>query len=214
MTLPGTVVLVIILSVLGFAVFRGFQVRRRRDNEEHPENLNVEPGELGQGHEMGVRSGDTPSEGRLFTVQEMISELNQVTPKENVEEDLVIQDIELASMENSSSIDHGIQVIETCSSMDNVKIDEMGCVPIPLQMPGIDMIMKTIQKYMKNTMISLLILTSLFPWYSTSLYGFITDSGCEDPTIKVMAEMAENGWYLLTICLPLLIKFKLDRLND
>ena len=67
MTFPGTVVLMIILSVFGFAVFRGFQVRRRRENEEHPENLNVELGELGQGHEMGVRSGDTPSEGRLFT---------------------------------------------------------------------------------------------------------------------------------------------------
>ena len=63
-------------------------------------------------------------------------------------------------------------------------------------------------------MISLLILTSLLPWYATSLYGFITDSGCEDPTIKTMAEMSQCGWYMLTICLPLLIKFKLDRLSE
>ena len=198
MTLPGTVVLVIILSVLGFAVFRGFQVRRRRNIEEHPENLK-ELGEVGQGHEMGLRSGDTPSEGRLFTIQDMMSELNGVTPRENVEEDLVIHDIELASMETSSSI-------------DNVMIDEIGCVPIPL--PGVDMIMKTIHKFMKNTMISLLFMTSLFPWYSAGLYGFITESGCEDPTIKALAEMTEYGWYMLTIFLPLLIKFKLDRLSE
>ena len=214
MTLPGTVVVMIIISVLGFAVFRGFQVRRRTDNEEHPENLTLKLEELGQGHEIGVRSGDTPSEGRLFSIQSMMYELNQVTPREIVEEDLVIQD-----MENSSSIDHGIQdiepaITETSSSMDNVMFDEMGRVPKPLQIPGIDLIMKTIQKYMKNTMISLLILTSLFPWYSTSLYGFLTNSGCEDPVIRIMAEFCEYGWYMLTICLPLLIKFKLDRLSE
>ena len=217
-TLPGTVVLMIILSVLGFAVFRGFQLRRRRDSEEPPENLNAELGELGQGHEFG--NGNTPSQGRLFTIQSMISELNQETPRV-IEEDLVIQDIELASMEtcfSSSSIDHGIQDIEpastkTCFSINNVMTNEMGCVPVPLP-PGVEMIMKSIQKYMKNTMISLLILTSLLPWYSAGLYGFITESGCEDPTIKALAEMTEYGWYMLTIFLPLLIKFKLDRLSE
>ena len=76
------------------------------------------------------------------------------------------------------------------------------------------MIMKTIHKYLKNTMISLLILTSLLPWYSTGLYGLITNSGCEDPTIKTMAEMSEYGYYMLTIFLPVLIKLKLDRLSE
>ena len=101
MTLPGTVVIVMVLSVMGFAVFRGFQFRwRREDNEEHPENLSLELEELGQGHEIGGRSGDTPSQGRLFTIQSVISEPNQVTPRETVEEDLVIQDIELANRGN------------------------------------------------------------------------------------------------------------------
>ena len=74
--------------------------------------------------------------------------------------------------------------------------------------------MKKIQKYMKNTVISLLILTSLLPWYSTSFYGFITNSGCEDTTIKVMAEISELGWQMLTIVLPFLIKLKLNRLSQ
>ena len=200
MTLPGTVVIVMVLSVMGFAVFRGFQFRwRREDNEEHPENLSLELEELGQGHEIGGRSGDTPSQGRLFTIQSVISEPNQVTPRETVEEDLVIQDIELANTMTSSSMDHAV-------------IDERGCVPMPI--PGIIVIMKTIQKYMKNTMISLLILTCLLPWYLTGLYGFITNSGCEDPKVKVMAEISEYGWIMLNIFLPLLIKLKLDRLSE
>ena len=198
MTLPGTVVLVMVLSVMGFAVFRGFQFRRK-DNEENPVNLGLELEDLGQGHEIGVRGGDTPSEGRLFTIQSMISELNQVTPREIVEEDLVIQDIELANTMTSSSIDHAM-------------IHEMGCVPMPL--PGIIVIMNTIQKYMKNTMISLLILTCLLPWYLTGLYGFITNSGCEDPKVKFMADVSEYGWIMLNIFLPLLIKLKLDRLSE
>ena len=141
---------------------------------------------------------DTPSPGRLFTIQGVISELDHETPRQIIEDDLVIQNIE----NRDSNID-----------MDNATNGEMGCVPhVPL--PGIDMIMKTIQKYLKNTMISLLILTSLLPSYSTGLYGFITNSGCEDPTIKTMAEMSEYGWYLLTVFLPVLIKLKLDRLNE
>ena len=180
-TLPGTILFVIVLSVIGFAVFRGLQIRRTIENVEIPERR----------HKSGVRRlNDTPSPGRLFTIQGVISELDHETPRQIIEDDLVIQNIE----NRDSNID-----------MDNATNGEMGCVPhVPL--PGIDMIMKTIQKYLKNTMISLLILTSLLPSYSTGLYGFITNSGCEDPTIKTMAEMSEYGWYLLTVFLPVLIK--------
>ena len=66
---------------------------------------------------------------------------------------------------------------------------------------------------MKNSIISFLILTTQLPWFSTALYGFITSSGCEDPTIKEMAGLGDYGWYLLTILMPLLIKLKLDRLS-
>ena len=194
-TLPGTLVFVMVLSVIGYAVFRGLQIRRT--NFEIPDNISLE--ELEYGHESGVRRLNvTPPPGRLFTIQAVISELDQKTPRQIIEDDLVIQDIE----NRDSNID-----------MDNVTIVEMGCVQhVPL--PGIDMIMKTIHKYLKNTMISLLILTSLLPSFSTGLYGFITNLGCEDPTIKTMAEMSEYGCYVLTIFLPVFIKLKLDRLNE
>ena len=195
MTLPGTLVFVMVLSVIGFAVFRGLQIRRT--NVVIPDNSILQ--ELDHGQESGVRRLNyTPPPGRLFTIQAVISELDQKTPRQIIEDDLVIQDIE----NRDSNI-----------AMDNVTIVEMGCVPhVPL--PGIDMIMKTIHKYLKNTMISLLILTSLLPSFSTGLYGFITNLGCEDPTIKTMAEMSEYGCYVLTIFLPVFIKLKLDRLNE
>ena len=98
-----------------------------------------------------------------------------------IEDDLVIQNIE----NGDYNIDMDPSVV-----MDNAMIGEMGCVP---HLPGIDIIMKTIHKYLKNTMISLLILTSLLPSYLTGLYGFITNSGCEDPNIKVMAEISDYG---------------------
>ena len=275
--IPELVVLATVPLVMGFGVFRGLQLRRTKDSGESPENLNLE--ELGQGLEIGVRSkdedtlNDLPSQGRLFTIQAMISELNQVTPREMREEDLVIEDIELdtmdifpstdhvmtdeiecvpipprdiieedlvikdtelASIETTYSTDHVItndigcvplsprNIIEedlaiqdtefaskeTTSSMEHVVIDEIGCVP------GLNMVLKTIQKYMKNTMISLLILTLALPWCLASFYAFITNSGCEDPTIKVMVDISEFCWLMLIILLPIMIKLKLDRLSQ
>ena len=276
-TIPLTVVLAMVLLVTCFSVFRALQIKRTR--EICSENLHLE--ELGQGHDTGVKIGETfddnHSQGRLFTIQAMISELNQMTPRELMQEDLVIQNIELSSIKTSSSMDqelideircapipprdtmHEDLVIqnielssrktspsmdqelideircipipprdtieedlvipnielasrETSSSMDHEMIDEIGCAPI--QLPGIYVIMKTIQKYMKNAVISLLILASLLPWNLTGFYGFITNSGCEDPTIKFMAGVGEYGWYMLTMFLPFLIKLKLDRLSQ
>ena len=212
-----TFTLVILLSVMGFGVFRGLQIRRTSDNDELLDDLSFDQ----LGHE-GVMSGDnlnnTPPQGRLFTIQAMICELNQERPRAIIEEDLVIQDIELNSMEVSPAMDNLmsneiIQLQETNSVNimnlnASVQQDPIGCVP------GIDMIMKTIQKYMKNTMMSLLVVTFLLPWYLTLMYGFILNSGCEDPTIKFIAEMNEYTLYIVIIFLPLVIKLKLDRLSE
>ena len=266
-TIPLTAVLAIVLLALGFGVFRGLQIKRTRDSGICLENLTLET--LEQGHEIRIRLrsrdavNDTP---RLFTKQVVIPELDQVIAREMIEEELVIQDIKLASIETNFSSDHEmideigceprppreiieedlviqetsfsthvmtdeigceptpqidileedlviqdieLASIETTSSTDPVMIDDIGCVPIPLPV-----IMKTIQKYMRNTLMSLLILTFfILPWYSASLYGFITDSGCEDPNIKLMVEMVDYGWYVVTYLLPFLIKLKLDRLS-
>ena len=222
--IPELVVLATVPLVMGFGVFRGLQLRRTKDSGESPENLNLE--ELGQGLEIGVRSkdedtlNDLPSQGRLFTIQAMISELNQVTPRGIIEEDLVIQDIELESIENvpispRDAIEEDLVIqdtefasIETTSSIEHVVIDEIGCVP------GLNMIFRTIQKYTKNTMISLLISTFTLPWCLASFFGFITNSGCEDPTIKVMVDISEFCWLMLSMLLPIMIKLKLDRLSQ
>ena len=267
MTIPLTVVLAIVLLALGFGVFRGIQIKRTRVSGICLENLTLD--NLEQGHEIRLRSRDAVNDTpRLFTRQVVIPELDQVIAREMIEEDLVIQDIELASIETNFSSDHEmideigceprppreiieeildlviqetsfsthvmteeigceptpqidileedlviqdieLASIETTSSTDPVMMDEIGCVPIPLPV-----IMKTIQKYMRNTMLSLLILTFfILPWYSASLYGFITDSGCEDPNIKLMVEIIYYGWYIVTFLLPFLIKLKLDRLS-
>ena len=258
-----TVTLVIVLSAMGYGLFRSLQIRRTRDNDEHRDNLSSE--ELGQ--ETGVMSEE---DTRVFTIQvseSEISELNHERPREVMEEDLVIQDIELDNVETPPftdqlnvsetenqqkqlgcdtpsqgrlfTIEEAIsdldqietrQRIESSPSIDHVMINEItqemnvnimnpsmisevqqdpiGCAP------GIDMILKTIHKYMKNSMISLLFLTSLLPWYSTVIYGFISNSGCENPTLKFMEEMSEYVLYMVVIPIPLVIKHKLDRLSE
>ena len=187
--IPVTVLVGIVLSVIGFSVYRSVQIRRIRSDEES-----------------GVtRRIDTPPQGRLFSVPAVISELNQVSPR--IEEDLVIMDIEDDDIDNMSRFSdnqHNIQ--------DIYQPNQSGCLPVLL--PGINMIMKTIEKYLKNTMISLTILSSQLLFCLPAWYGFITDSGCEDPTIEVLAEMSEYGWYMLIILTPFLIHLKLERLSE
>ena len=191
-TIPGTVVLLVVLAVMVFALFRAHQIRRKRDTDE-PEN------EIDRRYR-----NDIPSHGRLFTIQAMISELNQETTRENITDDLIVQDINHFNVETSPSSDQ-VMIKERTSLEDNMA----GCVPAP-----VNMIMKTIQKYLKNTLLSLLIMTSQLPWYSTAIYAFITNSGCENPTTKIMLEISEYGLLILNILLPYLIKLKLDRLSE
>ena len=267
MVIPGTLLLMLVLSVMGFGVFRGLQIRKRQDNEDFSDNLCLE--ELRQ--ETGLRSRDAPPHGRLFTIQAAISELNQATPR-IIEEDLVIQDIELdESQEKETDSESNINVSDmpenqrkgighegnkpsqgllfnfqevisdldqettrhneetSPSSLDQVMNDEsqiqeqetnsensenqqnqIGCVPLP---SGMNMILKTIQKYLKNTAISLLIVTCLIPEDLLFIYGFIKNSGCEDPIIRTLAEISEYGFFMYII-LPFLIKLRLDRLSE
>ena len=91
MVIPVTLLLMLVLSVMGFGVFRGLQIKRTQEYEELSDNLCLK--ELRQ--QTGLRSRDAAPQGRLFTIQAAISELNQVTPREIIDEDLVIQDIGL-----------------------------------------------------------------------------------------------------------------------
>ena len=97
--IPEIVELVLVLSVMGFGVFRGLQIRRTgvvEDSPDHSTPMEIE-------HETGGRSRVTPPQGRLFTIMEVISELNQGTPIEIIEEDLVVEDIESVDIESSST---------------------------------------------------------------------------------------------------------------
>ena len=205
MTIPGILVLLVVLTVMVFALFRAHQIRRKRDTEE-------------PNHEIGTSDrNDTPSNGRLFTIQSMIFEINQETTRDNVEDDLIVQDINPINVETSPSFPSNqvmINLEETSLENDMNEMTEnqqyqVGCVPVP-----VNMIMKTIQKYLKNTLLSLLIMTSQLPWYSTAMYAFITNSGCENTTIQKMLEISEYGLLVLNILLPYLIKLKLDRLSE
>ena len=194
-TLPVTVCVGLVLSVIIFGVFRGLQIRK------------LEPGHETEGVGDSATLNDAASA--------VIPELHE-TPRQIIEEDLAIENMEddfhimfMNSMSNIQHNDQQIQIVEQQQIEDQQ--NQIGCVPVPL--PGLNMIMKTIQKYMKNTLISLLILTSQLPWCLTAWYWFFTNSGCENPAIRAMAEVAEYFWYLFTILTPLLIKLKLDRLS-
>ena len=97
--IPQTVGLIIVLSVMGFGVYRGLKIRRTGENEICPYNWSLEE----QRQEIGLRGRDTPTQGRLFTIHAMISEHNHEAPSEIIEEDLVIQDMELDNIDTSPS---------------------------------------------------------------------------------------------------------------
>ena len=147
---------------------------------------------------------DSDKQGLLFTLQEAISDFDQETTRHNEETS--------APMDQVMIDESQIQEQETNSENNmNQQNQQNGCVPLP---SGIHMILKTIQKYLKNTVISLLIASGLLNIDLLYIYGFITNSGCEDPTIRAWAEISEYCYYMLHICLPFLIKLRLDRLSE
>ena len=272
LTIPTTVVLVLNLAVIGFAVFRSHQFRKTRDNEEM---FGVE----GPGHEIEVELGNT----RLFTIQGVMSEMsreseqNPETPTANVEDDIIVEDIELVNLESNVMIRHldgkrkvrtenveddididfivvknesvyfetdvmnreldekrkatsrnlkdDIYSIKTQTSLDllsiNAMIDEVSQLEeFNLEnelydtqcLPEIGLI-QTLNKYLKNALISLLLVTSELPWNLIALYAFFTSSGCENPTLSVLSEITLYSSFPLHFFLPFLIKIKLDRLS-
>ena len=240
-TVPTTVVLVIVLAVIGFSVFRSYQFRKVKSDNNTGELVAVE----GAGNENEVRCEDTlnngsPSHDRLFTIQAVISELinreseeNNDTPLANLEDDIVVEDIEIVESPLENAEDNNVlDAFEATISLDQLSISEMiqqmsqsqelnelenYSTEDPMNncqcLPGI-CIMQTINKYLKNTLISLLILQGEFSWYVSNLYGFFTDSGCENPTLRIMSTFSFYNTWIFYLLLPFLIKIKLDRLSE
>ena len=226
-TIPSTIVLMIIFLVLGFTVFRSHQIERKR-GIEHPENVGVQgTGETvvqGTGHEIEERSGDA-AQGELFTIQRAISEIHKESEEDqenhagNVEDDIVFEDIELVRIETPPQIFSDQVSIEVMiheiseADRDNIWNDQTESEQIQC-FPGMDMMIQTLNKYFKNTLMSLLILSSELPVNLTIMYGLITNSGCENPTFMLMSEISHYSVFIFDISLPFLIKLKLDRLSQ
>ena len=185
----SSVVTVIVLMVIVFALFRSKQIRRTSYNEEH---VDVQ----------GVGHRDTPSHDRLFSTQAGPSELNrksQESPEPLVlENDIVLEDIEDSSL-NEINSENGIGKTENLQSSSQFLTKTS--------------LIHTVNKYLKNTLISLVILMAQLSYNLTALYAFITKSGCDNPTQRVMSEVSNIVSFILFICLPFLVKNKLDRLS-
>ena len=107
-----------------------------------------------------------------------------------------------------------VNLIETQPSLDKLKIGSLENQQNDIQcLPG-RRILNTLNKYLKNAMLSMLILIAKLPWNLTALYGFITNSGCENPTLKFWAELSFYCYAFLYMFLPYLIKIKLNRLSQ
>ena len=206
-TIPGTIVILIVFAVLGFTLFRSHQIEKKRDIER-PKNVGVE------------------GTGELFAVQRAISELhrgfeeNQETHEGNVEDDIVVEDVELVTTEthqnSSEQVSIGVMIGEISqlpnTTSENTWNDQTDNQQIPCLEIGL--MIQTLNKYFKNTLMSVLILSSELPWYLTAMYGLITNSGCENPTFMLMSEISYYSFIVSDICLPILIKLKLDRLSQ
>ena len=199
---PASVVFVVVFAVMGFTVFRSHQFKKKRQISCHQNRGKMK--KTAWRNEDDLNNESAQGQGRLFTIQEAVSnferksEENSETPSVNVEDDIVIEDIEtlpsLDQVSNGNTLTKN--QLNTC-------------------LPGIDLMTQTLNKYFKNSLMSLLLLSYLLPWNLTMLYGRITDTGCENPTFRLMIEI--NGYYYLlmfNIFLPFLIKLKLDRLSN
>ena len=194
----SVVVIVIVLLVIVFALFRSKQIRRISENEEH---VGVQG--TGQEIEAGHRetSNDTPSQDRLFSIQALPSELNRTSEEnrespvlENVEDGKVLKDVKHSPL-NKFNSENGENLQNSFQSLT-----------------GTSLIHK-VNKYLKNTLISLLILMSQLSFNLTAVYGLITNSGCQNPAFRVMSEVCNFVQLIFFISLPFFIKIKLDRLS-
>ena len=138
-----------------------------------------------------VRSKDS-SQGELFTVQRAISELNRESEENhethgNAKDDIVVKDIELVTIETPKQSSDQVSIREMIGEKSQTGWnDQTECLP------GMGVIIQTLNKYFKNTLMSLLILSAELPLYLTVMYGFITNSGCENSTFMLMSKIS---WY-------------------
>ena len=166
------------------------------------------------GHASWECSRNERRQSRLFTIQEAVSKFDRRTEENqvntvNVEDDIVIEDIDTAASSDQVSI--GVMIHET--NLENTLTENQLRTCLPGS--GIGLMVQTLNKYFKNTLMSLLILSYLLPWNLTFLYRSITKSGCENPTYNIMIQIGEC-YYIFMCCifLPFLIKLKLDRLSN
>ena len=102
--------------------------------------------------------------GRLFTIQEAVSkfqrgsEESQETPSENVEDDIIIEDIETLPS-SPSSVSIGEMNPEKFTNCENT----LSGSQLSMCLPGIGLMIQTLNKYFKNTLMSLLILSHVIP---------------------------------------------------
>ncbi len=134
------------------------------------------------------------------------------TPLEDVDENDPVVDINETpySMEELSiggMIQGMSRSYELAKNRNNITDQENNCC-----LQAGTWILHIVNKYLKNSLISLFFLTCELSWHWPSLYGFITNSGCENPTVKVWTEIS----YIISFSyfmVPFLIKIKLDRLS-
>ena len=186
-----------------------------------------------------MRHGDTPSQDRLFTVQAMLSELTREMDEshvtQNMENDIVVE--EIVSVESCSAFNNVLddeRVDENLTSTDqlslgmvyqeisqentsNLENSRNGMIMTRKEqhinqcLPGIN-VMDSINKYLKNALLSLLFLIAQLPWSVTALIGFITNAECD--SFRVVSEICFYSFISSLTCLPFLIKIKLDRLSQ
>ena len=212
--IPGTLAYGLTCGVLGFAIFRSCQIRNRP--------VITVPVKYRR-----YRNTDAPhGQGALFTVQrtmsEMIEELdeNQEAHSRNIEDDIVVEDIDQIRIETPPISSEEVSICGIIQEIDhsrnnfvNNRIDQTENHPIPC-LPGISTILETLNKYLKNSLISLVIILFYGFHYVTAMYGFVTNSGCENSTLVLMSEISQYCVILFDLCLPLLINSKLDRLSQ
>ena len=220
MIIPSTTGIVIVFAVLSFAVFRSFQSNIGELFEETGNGI-----EGGQGEVL---------EDALFTINPVFSEENSETLSGPLEHDIIVEDIEFVNnqqddieaenieLDNNQQDDIVIERIETPPSFDQLSIRAMihefdqtqANQQIGIQcLPGISILQK-LNNYLKNSFISLLILSIELPLNFTTLYGFITGSGCENKTLILMYEISYVYAFSFYFFLPYCIKNKLDRLSE
>ena len=155
-------------------------------------------------------------------MSEIIEELdeNQEAHSRNIEDDIVVEDIEQIrietpqiSSEEVSISDVIHQIGHSRNNFVNIWKDRTENHQTPC-LPGISTMVQTLNKYLKNSLISLLIILFYGPHYVTAMYGFVTNSGCENSTLRLMSEICQYCIVVFDFGLPLLIKFKLDRLSQ